>query len=109
MGAGVATVACTGRAVVPVAFGAGIPMWAGEMRAIVRRPARLRFSLELALAVVSGVLCLATLINARWLEVLGFDPDHGSGAAEWALVIGTFAVAVAAALLAKREILRSTV
>ena len=65
--------------------------------------------MELALAVVSGVLCLATLINARWLEVLGFDPDHGSGAAEWALVIGTFAVAVAAALLAKRESLRSTV
>ena len=74
-----------------------------------RRHVRLRFSLELALAVVSGVLCLATLINPEWMEVLGFDPDHGSGSAEWALAIGSLVVAVVAALLARRELRRSYV
>ncbi len=73
-----------------------------------RRHARLRFSLELVLSVVSGVLLLATLVDPQWIELLGFDPDHGSGGAERVLAIGSFVIAVTAALLAKREFRHST-
>ncbi len=73
-----------------------------------RRHARLRFSLELVLSVVSGLLLLATLVDRRWIEFLGFDPDHGSSGAERAMAVGSFVLAVTAALLAKREFRRST-
>ena len=72
-----------------------------------RRHARLRFSLEVVLSVVSGVLLLATLVDPQWIELLGFDPDHGGSGAERALAVGSFVIAVTAALLAKREFRRS--
>lgn len=55
-----------------------------------------RITIEAALGLVSLALCIVTLINAEWIEELtGLEPDAGSGALEWAIVVG-FAVASAA-------------
>ena len=44
--------------------------------------------LHSAFAVVSGVLLVATIVHQDWIEALfGFDPDHYSGATEWAVTV----------------------
>jgi hypothetical protein len=58
------------------------------------QPVRRRFWVELVLAVVTGGLFVVTLFWHEWLEAFGFDPDHGSGAAEW-LIVGTLLLACA--------------
>ena len=50
-------------------------------------PLRLRFWIELGLAVLSALSLLLTLVWKEWIELLtGLDPDNGSGSAEWMLV-----------------------
>jgi uncharacterized membrane protein YhaH (DUF805 family) len=57
---------------------------------------RLRFWAALVLGCVSAVLFVLTLITREWIEVVfGVDPDHGSGALEWAIVIVTAVAAIA--------------
>lgn len=63
---------------------------------------RLRFGLDLTIAIAATVLGVVTLISREWIElVFGVDPDGGSGGLEWAIVIGLFAVAAVAALAAR--------
>lgn len=63
---------------------------------------RLRFGLDIAVAIVAAVLGVVTLISREWIEVVfGVDPDGGSGGLEWAIVIGLFVVAAVAALAAR--------
>jgi hypothetical protein len=68
------------------------------------RTHRVRFWIELALASVTGLLALLTVVWPDWIEgVLGVDPDHGNGAAEWAVVVVCLALAVACSLAARLE------
>jgi hypothetical protein len=63
---------------------------------------RARF--EFALAGVFAILALLTAVVPDWIEVVfKVDPDGGSGALEWWIVIGFGAVAVAAALLGRHH------
>jgi hypothetical protein len=63
-----------------------------------------RFWIELGVAAASGLLCVLTLIQRDWVELIfGVDPDHGSGALEWAIVGGLAALAVLCAALAVIE------
>ncbi len=71
------------------------------MRARHGRFSRLRFGIDLVVAVVATMLGVVTLISREWIEIVfRFDPDHGSGVLEWATALGLFAVATAAALAA---------
>ena len=65
---------------------------------------RIRFRIEVALAVIAAGLAVLTLISGEWIEVIfGVDPDKGSGALEWAITLGFAVAAVAVALIARWE------
>ena len=64
--------------------------------------ARIRFWIEVALAVIAAALAVLTLITREWIELLfGVDPDQGSGALEWAIVIALFVASIVLALVAR--------
>jgi hypothetical protein len=66
------------------------------------RSARIRFWIEVGLAVAAAGLAILTLITREWIELLfGVDPDQGSGALEWAIVIALFVASLALALIAR--------
>ena len=67
---------------------------------------RIRVWVEMAGAVLGGLLAALTAFVPDWLEVTGWDPDHHSGAAEWWLA-GLFLVIALAAAVAARAELRS--
>jgi hypothetical protein len=56
------------------------------------RRLRHRFFAEADAAFVTGLLAVLTVMHHDWLERLGVDVDHGSGAAEW-LLVGVLAAA----------------
>lgn len=59
------------------------------------RRLRIRWWVEIALAVVAFGLFVLTLISAEWIEELtGWEPDGGSGELEW-LLAAVFLVAAA--------------
>jgi hypothetical protein len=63
--------------------------------------AKVRFWIEVVLAVFAAGLAILTLVSREWIEVLfAVDPDKGSGALEWAIVIASFAAALGLAILA---------
>jgi hypothetical protein len=54
---------------------------------------------------LGGLLCLVTIAWPDWLErVVGFDPDHHSGWAEWVIVVGLALLSLGSGLLARRGI-----
>ena len=66
--------------------------------------ARVRFWIEVILAAVTAALLLLTLISREWIEeVFGIEPDAGSGALEWAIVVALAVATVAFSLLARAE------
>jgi hypothetical protein len=66
------------------------------------RTAHIRFGIEVALAVLTAGLAILTLISREWIELLfGLDPDNGSGALEWAIVVALVVASVALALTAR--------
>lgn len=66
---------------------------------------RLRMRIEVVLAIVFALLAVSTIVDPQWIEhVLEFDPDSGSGDAEW-LVTAAFGMAsLVAALFAGRDL-----
>jgi hypothetical protein len=70
--------------------------------------ARTRFWIEAALAVGTAALFLLTLVSREWIEFLfGVDPDGGSGALEWGLVIVLLVSSVTFSAMARIEWIRS--
>jgi hypothetical protein len=60
--------------------------------------------LEMAVALCAGILGLLTIFWHDWIEALtGQDPDHHNGSAEWIVVVGLLAVAVAMGFAARRH------
>jgi hypothetical protein len=65
---------------------------------------RIHFWFESGLACLTTGLAVVTVVHRTWIEsAFGIDPDQGSGAAEWLIVLVAVAVAVTAASLARRE------
>ncbi len=65
----------------------------------------LRARLEMVLALLAAVAAVATAVWPAWIEGLTrWDPDGGSGETEWQLVVALVVVAVAAAVLAGRDL-----
>lgn len=61
-----------------------------------------RFWSEVILAALTAMLGAVTAVAPTWIEaVFHVDPDHSSGALEWAIVGVCFAVCVAALLAAR--------
>jgi hypothetical protein len=69
-----------------------------------RASLRSRFWIEVALAAITGVLAVATLISREWIEIVfGVDPDHGDGSLEWLIVAVAFAATIGFSALARLE------
>jgi hypothetical protein len=65
---------------------------------------RIRITIETGLAIVSFLLAMLTLVSDTWIEtVTGLEPDEGSGAFEWGIVIVFAAAAVILSALAWRD------
>ena len=59
---------------------------------------------EIGLATATGLLTIVTLISREWIEIVfGVDPDQGSGALEWLLVVVLAATTLIFGLLARNE------
>jgi|SRR4051812_10796011 len=69
---------------------------------------RVRLTLETAAAALTAALAILTLFSREWIEALtGTDPDGGSGALEWALVIGFALVSLGCALVVRADLRRA--
>lgn len=66
-----------------------------------------RLRIEALLSAIFAAMALLTSFWPDWIEAFGWDPDHGDGSVEWAFVAVLGILAVAAALLAGRELRRT--
>jgi hypothetical protein len=63
-----------------------------------------RFKIDFALAGLSSLALIATLLWRDWIEVaFRIDPDHGDGSLEWTIVNFAAIAAFAFACLARIE------
>ena len=70
-----------------------------------RSALRVRFWLESALAIVASILFVITLVWRDWIEIVfNVDPDSGSGALEWFIVVALLVVAIALFVSAGYEV-----
>jgi len=68
------------------------------------RGQRTRFWIEAALATVTGLLAVLTLVWREWIEaVFHVEPDGGSGTLEWLVVGALVAVTCAFAAAARAD------
>ena len=60
--------------------------------------------LETGVAIAAGLLLVLTLITREWIELLtGWDPDGGSGALEWGIVVVLAVIAAGLSLRARSD------
>jgi hypothetical protein len=65
---------------------------------------RRRFWVEAALSAAATILAIITVISREWIEILtGWDPDHGDGSLEWAIVAVLGLAALASGVAARLE------
>ncbi len=65
---------------------------------------RRRFWVEIALAVTAAGLFVMTMLWKDWIEIVfGVDPDRGSGALEWIIVLAFMFASIVFSLSARRE------
>lgn len=65
---------------------------------------RTRFRIEAALAVVSGILFLLTVLWEDWIEIMfDVDPDKGDGSVEWKAAVGAAVLTLVFGVLARIE------
>jgi len=69
---------------------------------------RTRFWIESGLTATSGILFFVTMFWRDWLEAIGFNPDHGDGAAEWLIAVGLLTCSFTFAVFARIEWRRTT-
>lgn len=68
------------------------------------RQLRQRFWVEMAAAFASGGLLILTLAWKDWIELIfRVNPDHGSGALEWLIVVVALAATATFTTLARYE------
>jgi len=69
-----------------------------------RNALRRRFWLETAMAIVTSILFVITLVQRDWIEtVLGVDPDNHNGTLEWLIVGALLVVTITLFTLASYE------
>jgi hypothetical protein len=67
-----------------------------------------RFRLELVVSVLAGVLAVLTAIWHNWIEeVFHVDPDAGSGALEWVIVLALALIALSLGAHARKSYVRA--
>jgi hypothetical protein len=65
---------------------------------------KVRFWVEVALSVLSGLALVLTLISEEWIEaVFGVEPDGGDGSLEWLVFVVLAVLAVGSGVLARIE------
>jgi len=63
-----------------------------------------RFWVETGLSGATAILAILTVFSREWIELLtGWDPDHGDGWLEWAIVIVLGVVALIFGAVARAE------
>jgi hypothetical protein len=61
--------------------------------------------IEVVLAIVFALLAVSTIVDPKWIEhLLKFDPDSGSGDAEWLITAAFGMASLVAALFAGRDL-----
>ncbi len=69
-----------------------------------RNALRQRFWLETAMAIVTSILFVITLVQRDWIEIVfGVDPDNRNGTLEWLLIGALLVVTIALFTLASYE------
>jgi hypothetical protein len=65
---------------------------------------RARFWLEAILAALTTGLFVLTLVSRDWIErIFHVEPDEGSGALEWLIVVGLLVVSIALIAAARSD------
>ena len=68
-----------------------------------RHQSRRLLLVEIGLA-ATGLLTIVTLISREWIEIVfAVDPDQGSGALEWLVVLALAAATLTFGVLARNE------
>ncbi len=69
-----------------------------------RNALRWRFWLETAMAIVTSILFVITLVQRDWIEIIfGVDPDNHNGTLEWLIVGALLVVTITLFTLASYE------
>jgi hypothetical protein len=75
-----------------------------------RAKVSVRFWVELVAGTLSTLMFVVTAVWPQWIEgVFGFDPDGGSGEAEWGLSAGLCAFTLLMFVAARREWKRAAI
>ena len=65
---------------------------------------RQRMHIEVVVAILFALFAVMTIMDPQWIELLfEFDPDRGSGEAEWGITVAFGVASLVASLRAGRD------